>query len=159
MEHAKYLLPGFAAIAAFPAAAQDLTGTLQTQGTVMVSTGGDFVQAVDGQPVAAGMRLMVGEDGSATVEYGPDCRRSYTEAGTYTLVPARCGDNDRKQDDESRREDAREHAPEQPGQGAIAGGNGSLAAQLGIIAGATVAGAVAIEQSGDPVEPDHPVSR
>jgi hypothetical protein len=72
MRHS-YCFLVFAALAAFPAVAQNLTGTLRAQGTVMVSTGGDFVRAVDGQPVAAGMRLMVGDDGSATVEYGPDC--------------------------------------------------------------------------------------
>ncbi len=159
MAHAKYLL-AFAAMAAFPAAAQDLTGTLRTRGTVMISTGGDFVRATDGQPVAAGMRLMVGDDGSATVDYGPDCKRSYTDAGTYTIVPARCDDNDRKQDDRSRQEDARQDGTQgQSGQGTSAVGNDSLLAQLGIMVGATVAGAVAIEQSGDSVEPDHPVSR
>jgi hypothetical protein len=147
----------FAAMAAFPTTAQDLTGTLRAQGTVMVSTGGDFVRAVDGQSVAAGMRLMVGDDGSATVEYGPDCKRSYADAGTYTIVPARCEDNDRKQDDESRQEDARQDGAQ--GQGANAAGNGSLLAQLGIIVGAAVAGAVAIDQIGDQVLPDHPVSR
>lgn len=155
MERAKYLL-AFAAMAAFPAAAQDFTATLRAQGTVMVSTGGDFVRATDGQPVAAGMRLMVGEDGSATVEYGPDCKRSYTDAGTYTIVPARCDDNDRKQDDESR-QDARQDGTR--GQDAPAAGNGSLWAQAGIIVGAALAGAVAIEQMGDQVPPDHPVSR
>lgn len=161
MEHAKSLL-AFASMAAslavFPAIAQDLTGTLRAQGTVMVSTGGDFVRAVDGQPVAAGMRLMVGDDGSATVEYAPDCKRSYTDAGTYTIMPARCDDNDRKQDDRSRQEDARQDGT-QPGQGAGAASDGSLWTQLGIIAGAAVAGAVAIEQMGDQVPPDHPVSR
>jgi hypothetical protein len=102
------------------------------------------------------MRLMVGDDGSATVEYGPDCKRSYNDAGTYTIVPARCDDNDRKRDDESRQEDARQDGTQ--GQG-VAAGNGSLWAQLGVIAGATVAGAIAIDQMGDAAEPDHPVSR
>lgn len=158
MERTKHLL-AFVALAAFPAVAQDLTGTLRARGTVMVSTGGDFVRAVDGQPIAAGMRLMVGDDGSATVEYGPDCKRSYNDAGTYTIVPARCDDNDRKQDDRSRQEDARQDGAQgQPGQGDAAA-NGSLWTQLGIIAGATVAGAIAIEQMGDTTQPDHPVSR
>lgn len=156
MERKRHLLI-FAAMAAFPVAAQDLTGTLRAQGTVMVSTGGDFVRATDGQPVAAGMRLMVGDDGSATVEYGPDCERSYTDAGTYTIVPARCEDNDRKRDDRSRQEDARQDGSQ--GQGATAAGNGSLLAQLGIIVGAAVVGAVAIDQIGDQVLPDHPLSR
>jgi hypothetical protein len=156
MEYRKSLLV-LAAVAAFPATAQDLTGTLRTQGTVMVSTGGDFVRAVDGQPVAAGMRLMVGDDGSATVEYSPDCKRSYNDAGTYTLVPARCNDNDRKQDDRSRQEDAWQEGAQ--GHGTIAAGNASLLAQLGIIVGAAVAGGVAIDQVGDQVPPDHPVSR
>jgi hypothetical protein len=157
MRHS-YCFLVFAALAAFPAATQNLTGNLRAQGTVMVSTGGDFVRAVDGQPVAAGMRLMVGDDGSATVEYGPDCKRSYTDAGTYTIVPARCDDNDRKRDDRSRQEDARQDGT-QPGQDTGAAENGSLWAQLGIIAGAAVAGAVAIEQMDDQVPPDHPVSR
>ena len=159
MEHAKYLL-GFAALVVLPVAAQDLTGTLRAQGTVMLSTGGDFVRAADGQPIVAGMRLMLGEDGSATVEYGPDCRRSYTEPGTYTIVPARCDDNDRKQDDRSRQEDARQDGLHgQSGQGAGAVGSSSLWTQLGVIAGATVAGALAIEQAGDQIAPDRPVSR
>ncbi len=154
----QWLVPGLVAIAAFPALSQDITGTLRTQGTVMVSTGGEFVRAVDGQPVAAGMRLMVGEDGSATVEYGPDCKRSYGEAGTYTVAPARCDEKDRKQDDQSRQEDAGQQGTQ--GQGAAGPGTGgSLWTQLAIIAGTAVAGAAAIEQAGDKVEPDRPVSR
>lgn len=154
--------------AMFPVSAQSLTGTLRTGGTVMISTGGEFIRAIDGQPVSAGMRLLVGEDGSASVEYGPDCKRSYDAAGTYTIAPGHC-DNDRKQDDKSRKEDAQQSQAQgetqggsQAGQGASAatgGSSGPLLTQLGIIGGTVAAGAAALEQQGNEVAPDQPVSR
>lgn len=115
---------------------------------------------------------MVGEDGSASVRYGPDCKRSYDAAGTYTIAPGRC-DNDRKQDDKSRKEDAQQSQAQgeqassgtqggaQAGQGASAasGGSGSLLTQLGILGGSVVAGAAVLEQQDDEVAPDQPVSR
>jgi hypothetical protein len=161
---------------ALPAGAQGVTGTLRVQGTVMVSVDGQFVRATNGQPVTAGMQLTVGEGGSATVQFGPDCKRSYESAGTYTIAPARC-DNDRKQDDRSRKEDMRQSegegdagseqgqaagSPGSSGAAASAGaasGTASLAGQLAIIAGTVAAGAARLDREGGDSPPDQPVSR
>lgn len=159
--------------------AQGVTGTLRVQGTVMVSIGGQFVRATNGQPVTAGMQLTVGEGASATVQYGPDCKRSYESAGTYTITPARCDSNDRKQDDKSRSEDsqqsqgqgdagsAQQQAPGSSGSGAgagtsaagVAGSTGSLLGELAALAGTVAAGAASLDRKGGESTPDQPISR
>lgn len=122
------------AIAA-PAFAQEATGTLQVQGTVMTSTGGEFASATSGQAIQAGERIMIGEGGSASVTFANGAVVNYTVPGVYTVQLPVAG------------------VPV-----ASAGGAGT-AASVGITAGAAVLGAAAIESSGDTVEPDHPVSR
>lgn len=162
-----------------PLGAQGVTGTLRVQGTVMVSVDGEFVRATSGQPVAAGMQLTVGEGGSATVQFGPDCERSYESAGTYTITPARCDKNDRKQDDKSRGEDsqqsqgqgdarsAQQQAAGSSGSGAgagtpaagAAGSAGSLLGELVAVAGTVAAGVASLDRKGGESAPDQPISR
>ena len=48
-----------AAMSLLPAFAQESVGTLQVNGTVMTSTGGEFVPAADGQAVTEGSRRSV----------------------------------------------------------------------------------------------------
>ena len=58
-----------AALSLLPAFAQQAVGTLQVNGTVMTSTGGEFAAAADGQSVTEGTRLMVGENSSASITF------------------------------------------------------------------------------------------
>jgi hypothetical protein len=78
---------------------------------------------------------MVSEGGSATVNFTNGAVVNYTAPGVYTVtLPP-------------------------PAAVATAGAGASPAASAGIILGAAVLGAAAIEQMGDDVPPDHPVSR
>lgn len=54
-------------------------------GNVLVSSGGEFTQAVSGQVIAPGHRVLVPEGGSATLQYGNGCARSMASAGVYTV--------------------------------------------------------------------------
>lgn len=129
---------------AAPAAAQDVTATLRIQGDVMVSTGGEFKEAVDGQPILPGQRLMVGDGASATVQFSRDCKRSYSSAGVYTVTPTVCEDDRERQ----RQDQATEQGVE------VASEAGSTLTTVGTILG-TVAGiAILLEQADD-----DPVSR
>ena len=58
-------------------------------GSVLVSTGGAFVQAAPGQVVEPGHRVMVAEGGQAALDYGNGCRKALSEPGVYT-VTAEC---------------------------------------------------------------------
>lgn len=150
----------FVLATALPALAQDVTATLRIHGQVMVSAGGDFVSARDGQPVLAGQRILVGDGASATVEYARDCTRSFDTAGVHVIPPGRC-DEDR--DDDSREEDRsrqREQSTEQgAGQGSATVSTAAtpwtaLATALGAVA---ATGALMERQEDSP--PDHPISR
>lgn len=78
-----------AASALAPAMAQDIVGTLQVEGTVMTSNGGEFAPANDGQAVAAGERIMVAEGGRASVTLADGTVINYTTPGVYTVqLPA-----------------------------------------------------------------------
>lgn len=112
---------------AAPAGAQELTATLRIHGDVMVSMGGDFQDATDGQPIVPGNRIMVGDGASATVRFSQDCKRTYNQAGVYTITPVLCDEDERKR----RTEEGGE-------QGAEVGGNSPLTA-AGIILGTVVA--------------------
>lgn len=135
----------FAAITlvAHPANAQDLTAILRINGEVMVSTGGEFHDALDGQPVLPGQRIMVGEGASAIVRFSQDCKRSYNQAGVYTVTPGLCD-----QDERQRRPD---QTPEEAGE--FAGGSSPLV-NVGIIVG-TVIGVPLVADRID----DQPTSR
>ena len=142
-------------VMAAPAMAQDATGTLRINGNIMISSGGDFVSARDGQPVVAGQRILVGDDASATVEFSSDCKRSFSSAGVHVIPPARC-DNDRDDDQSQEREQSAEQGS---GQGdARVSEASSQWTTLATILGGVAATAVLIEQQDDS-PPDLPVSR
>lgn len=73
------------AMSLLPAFAQEVIGTLQVDGTVMTSTGGDFVTAASGQAVQAGTRLMVADGGSASITFQNGAVAAFTEPGVYTV--------------------------------------------------------------------------
>jgi len=78
-----------AAMSLLPAFAQETVGTLQVNGTVMTSTGGEFVPAADGQAVAEGTRLMVSEGSSASITFPNGAVVNFTQPGVYTInMPA-----------------------------------------------------------------------
>lgn len=66
-------------------AQDDDAARLTVSGHVMVSSGGEYVSADDGQAVAPGQSLMVAEESAATVTYEDNCKLSYTEPGTYVI--------------------------------------------------------------------------
>lgn len=104
------------------AAGQDASITLQVNtGSVMTSTGGDFVSAASGQAVAAGQSVMLNAGSSATLTYGNGCKMELTQPGTYS-VPAEC----------------------KAAGGKSSGGSSGMNAA--VIAGAAALGAVAIDQ-------------
>lgn len=110
-------------------------GTLTVNtGTVMTSMGGEFVSASSGQSLQAGERLMVSEGGNATVNFLSGPVVEYTAPGVYTINVPYVG------------------VPV-PGAGA------SIAATTGALLGATALGAAAVEQAGENVPPESPVSR
>lgn len=78
-----------AALSFFPAFAQEAVGTLQVNGSVMTSTGGEFTPASSGQAVAEGTRLMVAEGSSASITFPNGAVVNFTEPGVYTInMPA-----------------------------------------------------------------------
>src|SRR5690606_3828121 len=78
-----------AVMSLLPAFAQEAVGTLQVNGTVMTSTGGEFVPASDGQAIAEGTRLMVSEGSSASITFPNGAVVNFTEPGVYTInMPA-----------------------------------------------------------------------
>jgi hypothetical protein len=133
---AKVVLATAVAALATPAFAQDTVGTLSVnQGTVMTSTGGEFASASSGEAIQAGERIMVGESSSASVTFTNGAVVNYTAPGVYTVqVPV-------------------------AGTPVATSGGASSAATVGIVLGAAVLGAAAIESMGDDTPPDHPVSR
>lgn len=144
---------------AFPVVAQDVTATLRIHGQVMVSAGGDFVSARDGQPVLAGQRILVGDGASATVEYARDCTRSFDTAGVHVIPPGRC-DEDRDDDREEDRSRQREQSTEQgAGQGSATVSSAATPwTALATVLGAVAATGALMEQQEDS-PPDHPISR
>ena len=75
-----------------PALAQETIGTMQVNGTVMTSTGGEFVPAASGEAIQAGERIMVGEGSSASISFANGAVVEYTAPGVYTIqMPAVAG--------------------------------------------------------------------
>jgi len=124
-------------LVAAPASAQDLTATLRIQGTVMVSTGGEFHDATDGQPIVPGQRIMVADGATATVQFSRDCKRSYTQAGVYTITPALCD------------QDERERQGEEGGEQGAEAGSSSPLTTVGIILGTVIAFPLVVDQLDD----------
>lgn len=54
-------------------------------GVIMISDGGEFKTATQGQPVNAKSRLMVSKESSATVIYDDGCKQKYDEPGIYEI--------------------------------------------------------------------------
>ena len=132
---AKLVLATAVSALALPAFAQDTIGTLTVQqGTIMTSNGGEFASASTGESMQSGERLMVGEGGRASVTFTNGAVVNYTAPGVYTV--------------------------QMPMVGASAGTTvANPAMTAGIVIGAAVLGAAAIEAMGDNVPPDRPVSR
>jgi hypothetical protein len=132
---AKVVLATAVAALSLPAFAQDTIGTLTVNsGTVMTSNGGEFASATTGAGIESGERLMVSEGGSATVNFTNGAVVNYTAPGVYTVtLPAAASP--------------------------VAATATSPAVSAGIILGAAVLGAAAIDQMGDDTPPDHPISR
>lgn len=84
----------FALAASFTAVAQDpatdtAIGLTVENGSVLVSTGGEFVQATPGQVLQPGQRVLVAEGGSASLNYSGGCQTPLAQPGVYT-VSASC---------------------------------------------------------------------
>ncbi|WP_374555902.1 hypothetical protein [Thermomonas sp.] len=83
----------FAASVAFatPAFAQDSgTATLRVEsGSIMTSTGGDYVTATSGQNLEAGQKVMVNENSVGILTYGNGCKIKLDVPGVYA-VPNDC---------------------------------------------------------------------
>ena len=54
-------------------------------GSVLVSTGGEFSPATQGQALAPGQRVLVSEDSAATLTYGNGCQKALGTPGVYTI--------------------------------------------------------------------------
>jgi hypothetical protein len=132
-----------------PVAAQNVTATLQVQGDVRVSTGTDFIPAVDNQPVIVGQRILVGENAIAKVRYSQDCLRTYSDPGVYTVGPAVCRN---KKDQKDNGQDQAQN-----GKSAAGGGGGSMLGTLGPILGTVIAAQQAIARQ-DESQPDRALS-
>ena len=89
---AKAALATAIAAVACPALAQETIGTMQVNGSVSTSTGGDFVRASSGEAIQAGERIMVGEGSSASITFTNGAVVNYTAPGVYTVhLPAAAG--------------------------------------------------------------------
>jgi len=75
-----------------PAIAQETIGTMQVNGSVSTSMGGDFMPAASGESIQAGERIMVGEGSSASISFTNGAVVNYTTPGVYTVqMPAAVG--------------------------------------------------------------------
>lgn len=71
-------------------AADEPAPTLRVDsGSVMTSTGGEFVTAASGTTVTPGTRVMLAEGSSASLVYANGCTASIAAAGVHA-VPAMC---------------------------------------------------------------------
>lgn len=134
------ILASALSLAMGPAFAQE-TPTLSVEGDVMVSSGGEFVTATDGQEVAAGDSIMVQEDSAVTITYDNGCSESHTEPGTYEVD-----------------EDCVVVVPVQDAGAAYASTGGSAMSTALIVGGVVAASAAIIHSNldGDPVPPISP---
>lgn len=76
---------------AAPAFAQDAgSATLHVErGSIMTSTGGDYVTASSGQALSAGQKVMVSEDSVGILTYSNGCKIKLDAPGVYA-VPSDC---------------------------------------------------------------------
>ena len=61
-------------------------GLQVNHGSVLVSTGGEFVQAAPGQVIEPGHRVMLAEGASASLGYANGCQKALSEPGVYTVT-------------------------------------------------------------------------
>ena len=54
-------------------------------GSVLVSSGGEFIQAAPGQILAPGHRVLVSEGAAATLTYANGCQKALASAGVYIV--------------------------------------------------------------------------
>lgn len=139
-----------AAAFAVPAFAQESGAVLRVEsGSVMVSSGDQFVPAQSGQTLAAGQRVMVAEGGAARLVYPGGCSMTMSSAGVFQ-VPVACV--------------AGPVGSAAAGAAATTGGTvGSVggmsaAASIGLMAGTVVAVAAAMEETREDND-EVPVSR
>src|SRR3546814_16589845 len=74
-----------------PAMTQEVIGILTVNnGTVMTSTGGEFVSAATGEAIEAGEQIMVSEGGSASVTFSHGVVSHFPTPGVHPLrgIPA-----------------------------------------------------------------------
>lgn len=77
------------AVMAQDSATETAIGLTVENGSVLVSAGGEFVQATPGQVLQAGQRVLVAEGASASLTYGGGCQTPLSQPGVYT-VSATC---------------------------------------------------------------------
>lgn len=88
MNIARSLLITAIATTAFAAAhAQDTPVTVQVNsGSVMASTGGEFVTTASGTQLAPGSRIMLAENSSASLVYANGCTQAISAAGVHAVA-------------------------------------------------------------------------
>ena len=139
------LLASVLSLAMAPAFAQDGdedTAVLTYSGEVMVSSGGEYVTAANGQVVQEGQSFMVHSGSAATITYDNNCQINYVEPGTY-VVPDDC-----------------DPALAYVGSGAGTAGTaaGSAALTAGIVAGVVGVTAAALDSNLDDSDAAPPTS-
>ncbi|HMB55713.1 MAG TPA: hypothetical protein VKM35_00725 [Arenimonas sp.] len=83
----RFVLLVASSLLATAALAADPVATLTFDGSVMVNQGKEFVAAHSGQALMPGDRVMVAEQGSATVTFNDGCALS-VEPGSLVSVPS-----------------------------------------------------------------------
>lgn len=146
------------AIAPLAAFAQDpatetVIGLTVENGSVLVSTGGEFVQAAPGQVLQPGQRVLVAEGASASLDYSGGCQTPLAQPGVYT-VSASCSPTGTNPAESGTSTASGTGA----GTGGAAVGTGTVVA--GVVGGVAVIAAVAGGGGSDdpPPPPPPPVS-
>lgn len=132
-----------------PAADTTIALTVEN-GSVLVSTGGEFVQAAPGQSLQPGHRVLVAEGASASLDYSGGCQTPLAQPGVYT-VSATCNPVVTR---------AAGEAGTTAGSAGRAGGVGTGTVVAGVVGGIAVIAAVAGGGGSDspPPPPSPPVS-
>jgi len=80
------VVPAFVLTANAQGGSSDFIATLQVdKGVVMSSTGNEYVSAISGQRLVKAERVMIAQDGSATITYNDNCKRVLDTPGVYTV--------------------------------------------------------------------------
>lgn len=150
------------AIAPTAALAQDpatdtAIGLTVENGSVLVSTGGEFVQATPGQVLQPGQRVLVAEGASASLDYSGGCQTPLAQPGVYT-VSASCSPAGTNPAESGTSTATGTASGAGAGTGGAAIGTGTVVA--GVVGGVAVIAAVAGGGGSDdpPPPPPPPVS-